>query len=77
MKAQVLANEAKKGKQDNGECELMVGPSPKGPKRCLHCRKPFEKGEVWHRYTSPPDPDYGTYSYGVHDQCANGSRPFE
>ncbi len=74
MKAQILANETKKGKQDKSESQLLVGPSPIGPKRYLHCLNPFARGETWHRHTSPPDPDYGSYSYGIHDQCADESR---
>ncbi len=52
-----------------GSMVLMVGPSPKGPKRCLHCHKTFKPGEAWRRYTSPPDPEFGQYSVGIHETC--------
>ena len=45
------------------------GTEPKGPKRCTHCHKSFQKGESWQRVTSPPDPKYGAYSFGVHATC--------
>jgi hypothetical protein len=48
---------------------LLVGPTAKGPKRCFKCGKPFKPGEAWRRYTSPPDPQYGSYSFGVHEKC--------
>ncbi len=54
-----------------GGMVLMIGPSPKGPKRCLHCHQPFKAGEAWRRYTSPPDPQFGAYSVGIHEKCAS------
>ena len=51
--------------------EFMTGPSRKGPKRCLHCHKPFKKGETWQRHTSPADPEYGAYTIGIHTECLN------
>ena len=49
--------------------EYMTGPSRKGPRRCIHCHKSFQKGESWQRVTSPADPKYGTYSFGIHTGC--------
>lgn len=49
--------------------EFMTGPSSKGPKRCLHCHKPFKKGEAWQRHTSPADRTYGAYTIGIHTKC--------
>jgi hypothetical protein len=49
--------------------EYMTGPSRKGPKRCLHCHKPFKKGEPWQRITSPADPQHGAYAVGIHAAC--------
>ncbi len=49
--------------------EYMVGPSSKGPKRCLRCGQPFKKGEAWQRHTSPPDPELGSYAIGIHTRC--------
>ncbi len=54
-----------------GGMVLMIGPSPKGPKRCLHCGQPFKPGEAWRRYTSPSDPQFGAYSVGIHETCVN------
>ncbi len=51
--------------------QYMTGPRRKGPKRCIHCHKFFQKGESWQRVTSPPDPKYGTYSFGIHATCMN------
>jgi hypothetical protein len=50
--------------------EFRVGPDPRGPARCIHCRQPFKKGEAWKRMTSPPDPKLGAYSFGIHDRCS-------
>ena len=47
----------------------MTGPSRKGPKRCIHCQKRFQKNEAWQRFTSPQDRKYGTYAYGIHATC--------
>ncbi len=77
MKQQVLTKKDRKVGETSASGIPMVGPSPKGPKRCLYCGQPFKPGECWHRHTSPPDPDYGTYSVGIHDRCANRSRPIE
>ena len=49
--------------------EYLVGPSRKGPKRCLHCHQPFKQGETWQRHTSPSDPQNGSYAVGIHDRC--------
>jgi hypothetical protein len=49
--------------------EYMTGPSRKGPKRCLHCHKPFKRGETWQRHTSPQDPKLGSYVVGIHSAC--------
>jgi hypothetical protein len=49
--------------------EYVTGPSRKGPKRCLHCRKPFKKGEPWQRHISPKDPKLGSYIVGIHSAC--------
>lgn len=46
--------------------EYMNGPSPKGPKRCIHCHQAFKAGEAWQRMTSPEDPQYGSYTIGIH-----------
>ncbi len=54
-----------------GGLVLMVGPSPKGPQRCLHCGQPFKPGEAWRRYTSPPDAEFGQYSVGIHEKCVS------
>ncbi len=51
--------------------EFRVGPDSRGPAVCLHCRQPFEKGETWRRMTSPPDPKFGVYSFGIHDRCTD------
>ena len=50
--------------------EYLMGPDQRGPDKCLHCQLLFQEGEVWRRYTAPPDPEYGTYSIGVHNACA-------
>ena len=50
--------------------EYLMGPDEKGPERCIHCYRLFQEGEVWRRYTAPPDPECGTYSIGVPDACA-------
>jgi hypothetical protein len=49
--------------------EYMTGPSRKGPKRCLHCRKPFHRGESWQRQTSPKDSKGRSYAVGIHSAC--------
>jgi len=49
--------------------EYMMGPNRKGPKRCLHCHKPFKQGETWQRHTSPKDPKLGSYVVGIHSAC--------
>lgn len=49
--------------------EYMTGPSRKGPKRCLHCHKPFKKNEPWQRHTSPEDKEHGSYVIGIHTTC--------
>ncbi len=49
--------------------EYMVGPSPKGPKRCLRCGQAFKAGEPWQRRISPPDPELGSYAIGIHSRC--------
>ena len=55
---------------NGGSIELFVGPQPRGPKRCLKCGKEIKNGQVWRRYTSPPDPEFGSYSVAVHEACA-------
>ncbi len=50
--------------------EYLIGPDAKGPQRCIHCYRHFRQGEMWRRYIAPPDPECGTYSFGVHDACA-------
>lgn len=68
-----MKHESKKAKvirpQQYSAIEYMTGPSPKGPKRCIHCHKFFQKDESWQRITSPADPKYGTYSFGIHAGC--------
>jgi hypothetical protein len=49
--------------------QYMTGPSRTGPKRCLHCHKPFKKDEPWQRHTSPADPKHGSYIVGIHTTC--------
>ena len=49
--------------------EIMNNPSPKGPRRCLSCLKPFRSGEVWLRYTAVTDPKHGSYAVGIHEKC--------
>ncbi len=51
--------------------EYLVGPSPKGPNRCLQCGQPFKAGEPWQRRISPPDPELGSYAIGIHSRCLN------
>ncbi len=55
----------------------LVGPSRLGPKRCLRCGQMFKAGEVWTRYTSPPDPIYGAYAFGVREACASKRKTIE
>ncbi len=43
------------------------------PKRCLVCHKPICEGEAWTKHTSPPDPQFGSYSFIIHAHC-NGKR---
>lgn len=65
-------NGKNKGRLDatkTGTMQLLVGPMPKGPRRCIKCGKEFKNGEAWRRYTSPPDPEFGSYSVGVHEKC--------
>jgi hypothetical protein len=50
--------------------ESRVSPDPRGPARCIHCRQLFRQGEKWNRVTSPADPKFGTYSFGIHDRCS-------
>ena len=50
--------------------EYLLGPDEQGPERCIHCHGLFGEGDVWRRITAPPDPEFGTYSVGVHDACA-------
>lgn len=54
---------------NGGTTQLCVGPMPRGPKRCIRCRKEFKNGEAWKRVTAPYDPKYGTYSIGIHVKC--------
>jgi hypothetical protein len=49
--------------------EYMTGPNRKGPKRCLHCRKPFKQGETWQRHTSPKESRQRSYVVGIHSAC--------
>lgn len=49
--------------------ECHVGPGDSGPSLCLACQRPFREGEVWLRYTSPPDPEWGVYIFGLHEEC--------
>ncbi len=39
------------------------------PKRCLACHKPIRRGEPWTKHTSPPDPQFGSYSFIIHTRC--------
>jgi|GEM_PF-1401388 len=50
--------------------EFMVGPSCKGPKRCIHCRQVFHEKESWQRVTAPHNRTYGSYTFGIHTTCA-------
>ena len=49
--------------------EMRVGPDPRGPAKCLKCQQAFRSGEVWQRFKSVPDPEFGSYSIGVHAKC--------
>lgn len=49
--------------------ELRVGPDLRGPSKCLKCQQPFKTGEVWQRMQSPRDPEFGSYTIGVHAKC--------
>ncbi len=49
--------------------QLHIGALPKGPQCCIQCLKPFKPGEAWRKLTSPTDPEFGSYSVGVHVQC--------
>ncbi len=49
--------------------EMRVGPDPRGPSRCLKCQQAFRSGEVWQRFKSASDPEFGAYFIGVHAQC--------
>ncbi len=69
MNAKILAEKAKNKLSNKGKVENRVGPSPDGPKLCMHCHKPFAKGEAWQRLTSPPDPEFGSYTVGIHEKC--------
>ena len=73
MKSQtgVQANQVKT--QDVGKTEQVIGPDPRGPKKCLHCHQPFLAGEVWSRVTSPKDPEFGSYVIGIHEACRGSS----
>lgn len=55
---------------NGGTMQLHVGPMLRGPKRCIKCNLKFKHGEAWRRYTSPSDPELGTYSIGVHEKCS-------
>lgn len=50
--------------------EFLVGKNPRGPAKCIKCRKPFKRGDAWRRLTSPPDKEFGSYSIGVHQKCS-------
>lgn len=50
--------------------EYLCGPDGQGPQQCIHCHGQFREGQFWRRVTSPPDLEYGTYSIGVHEACA-------
>lgn len=66
------ANVRAKGTLDatkDGTMQLLVGPMPKGPKRCIKCGKEFKNGEAWRRLTSNADTQYGRYSIGMHEKC--------
>ncbi len=39
------------------------------PKCCFVCRQPIHEGERWIKYTSPLDPEFGTYSFIIHAHC--------
>lgn len=54
---------------NDGVIQLFVGPMPRGPKHCIKCGKEFKNGEAWRRMTSPNDPQYGSYSIGIHEKC--------
>jgi hypothetical protein len=52
--------------------EYLIGLDAIGPSQCIHCHRLFVEGELWLRVTAPPDPEFGTYSIGVHDGCSVG-----
>lgn len=68
-KQTVLSKLLKLDLSDYSIVEIQVGTDPKGPVRCLQCQQPFRPGEIWRRLKSPPDPEYGSYTVGVHSRC--------
>ena len=50
--------------------DYLIGPGSTGPARCIHCYRLFVEGEVWLRVTAPSDPEFGTYSIGIHETCS-------
>ena len=34
-----------------------------------YSHKPFARGAAWQRPTSPPDPEFETYTVGIHLRC--------
>ena len=49
--------------------EMRIGPDSRGPSKCLKCQRTFRSGEVWQRFKSARDPEFGSYFIGVHAQC--------
>ncbi len=67
-----MLNLNRKTASDLAKCaytEYGVGKVKGNPKRCLHCRKPIRKGEVWTKHVSAEDPKFGRYSFIIHSQC--------
>jgi hypothetical protein len=69
MKSQSVSRASSEARTDVGATKMMIGPSQEGPKKCLHCHQPFLVGETWLRMTSPSDPEYGSYTVGIHLRC--------
>ncbi len=69
MKVRVLTISSDREVANRGKTEDCIGPHPDSPKLCIHCHKPFAQGQAWQRITSPPDPEFGTYTFGIHKGC--------
>jgi hypothetical protein len=49
--------------------QCKTGPDARGPRLCLKCQKPFQKGERWRKVW---DADH-VYAVGIHFSCPKDS----